>query len=365
MIRGIIGAASILLLLTVLWDAFEAVVLPRRVTRWFRPTRLFYRATWYPWRWLAKHLPRGNTRNLYLGIFGPLSLILLLVVWAICLVIGFGCLEWSLHSPINAPEINATLATDLYVSGTTFFTLGLGDVTPRTQTARMITIIESGTGFGFLALVIGYLPMLYQTFSRRETNITLLDARAGSPPTAAILLRRHAAHQNMDELQQFLRDWEFWCADLLESHLSYPVLAYYRSQHSNQSWIGALATVLDTCTLVLVGFDNAPAYQAQMTFAMARHVLVDLSQIFDQSPSIPITDRLPPDELDRLRELIAWEGMSMRSDSEADDKLRELRGSYEPYLNSLAEYLLIELPPWFPKTKHADNWQTSAWESLR
>ena len=102
-------------------------------------------------------------------------------------------------------------------------------------------------GFGFLALIIGYVPIIYQAFSRRESNISLLDARAGSPSSATEMLRRHYRTQRLEELLQFLRKWEQWCATLLESHLSYPVLTYYRSQHERQSWLAALTTVLDTC----------------------------------------------------------------------------------------------------------------------
>lgn len=219
-------------------------------------------------------------------------------------------------------------------------------------------------GFGFLALVIGYLPMLYQAFSRREVNISLLDARAGSPSTAVELLRRHSAGLNMDELCQFLRDWELWSAELLESHLSYPVLAYYRSQHSNQSWLGALTTVLDASALVIVGVDGTPAQQAQLTFAMARHAVVDLSQIFNKPPVAPKVDRLSKTDLELMRELLGAAGVSLRQGEEANQKLTELRRSYEPYVNALAQHLFITLPPWFPSMNRADNWQTSAWERI-
>src|SRR5262245_17164966 len=218
---------SIMLMIFILWDAFEAIVLPRRVTRRFRFTRFFYRGTWLPWSWIARQIPAGKWRDGYLSVYGPLSLLLLLILWALSLIFSFALLQWSFGSGISAPEHNPNFLTDLYVSGTTFFTLGLGDVAPTTQTARAITVVEAGMGFGFLALVIGYLPVLYQAFSRREVNISLLDARAGSPPTAVELLRRHSTGSNMDELCEFLSDWELWSAELLESHLSYPTLAYY------------------------------------------------------------------------------------------------------------------------------------------
>src|SRR5215470_7046187 len=151
-------------------------------------------------------------------------------------------------SAAGAPP--AGFATDVYLSGTTFFTLGLGDVVPRSGLARALVVAEGGFGFGFLAAVIGYLPFIYGSFSKREVNISLLDSRAGTPPTAGELLRRHSYAQGHNALQELLKDWELWAAELMESHLSYPVLAYFRSQHDNQSWIASLTAILDTCALL-------------------------------------------------------------------------------------------------------------------
>jgi hypothetical protein len=353
---------SICLLFLILWDAFEAIVLPRRVTRRFRFTRFFYRSTWLPWSWIAKTLNPGKLRDGFLSVYGPLSLLFLLIVWALGLVFSFAVLQWSLGSGVSGPEHISNFYTDLYVSGTTFFTLGLGDVVPKTPYARAITVVEAGMGFGFLAMVISYVPVLYQAFSRREVNISLLDARAGSPPTAVELLRRHCSISNMNELPQFLRDWELWAAELLESHLSYPVLAYYRSQHSNQSWLGALTMILDASAIAMVGVDGTPGRQAQLTFAMARHTVVDLAQIFNRPPVPPKVDRLSKEDLTTMRELLAESHIAFRSGDDADQKLRQLRKSYEPYVNALSEFLLIALPPWFVRTSRSDNWQTSAWE---
>src|SRR5262249_8204919 len=162
----------------------------------------------------------------------------------------------------------------LYLSGTTFFTLGLGDVTPGAPLGRTLTVVESGLGFFFLAVVVGYLPVLYQAFSGRETTISLLDARAGSPPSAGECLLRLARSGNLAAIDAVLVGWERWAAELLESHLSFPVLSYYRSQHDNQSWLAALASILDTCAILMVEIKNANLYQAQLTFAMARHAAV-------------------------------------------------------------------------------------------
>lgn len=345
----------------ILWDAFETIVLPRRVTRQFRLTRLVYQLSWVPWSETARRI-RGRQRETSLSIYGPLVLLCLLIIWAVGLVIGFALLQWAFGSALTVRQGKAGFSTDLYMSGTTFFTLGLGDVTPYSGLARAVTVVEAGTGFGFLALVIGYLPVLYQAFSRREVNISLLDARAGSPSTAVELLRRHAQNHDTVDLVQFLREWERWAAELLESHLSYPSLAYFRSQHENQSWLAALTTVLDTCALVMVGIDDIPSHPARLTFAMARHAAVDLSQVLNAPPLPLAAPRLALDDLATVRSLLAEAGTPLRAGAMADKKLGELRDMYEPYVNALATHLLLPLPPWIPAEGAADDWKTSAWE---
>src|SRR5208337_2218777 len=153
---------------------------------------------------------------------------------------------------------------------------------------------------GLLAVVMGYFPVLYSAFSRREVSISLLDARAGSPPTAAELMRRHAYEGGDQALSLLLLEWERWSAELLESHISYPLLCYFRSQHNNQSWISALTAILDTSALMIAGVQGHEARQAQLTFAMARHALVDLAQIFSLDPTNKAPDRLTPERYEQL-----------------------------------------------------------------
>jgi hypothetical protein len=358
--RLLATAGGVSLILIVLWETFETVVLPRRVSRRFRLTRLFYRVTWKPYAAIARRRRPGNPRENFLSIFGPLSLIVLLATWALVLVFGFALIQWGLGSHLAAPPGLSGFGADLYLSGTTLFTLGLGDVAPTSTPGRILTTVEAGTGFGFLALVIAYLPILAQAFARRETPIALLDARAGSPPTAAELLRRHADGDSSEALTPLFNDWERWSAELLEAHISFPVLAFYRSQHDNQSWVSALTMVLDTCALVITGVDGASVRAARLTFAMARHALADLTAVLGQRPRAATPDRLPPAELERLRHALAAAGMSLREGKEADEHLAHLRGLYEPYANALGEFLLMRLPPWLPPEGARDNWETTA-----
>jgi hypothetical protein len=350
--------AGSLIIAIVLWEAFETVVLPRRVTRRFRLTRLFYRTTWLPCREIARRISSSKRRESFLSIYGPLSLLFLFVLWAGVLILGFGLLDYTAASAEASPP---GFRTCLYLSGTTFFTLGLGDITPHTTSERVMAVIESGLGFGFLALVLSYLPVIYQAFSRREVNIVLLDARAGSPPTAAELLRRHTGPHGFDALQQLLHDWERWSAELLESHISYPVVSYFRSQHSNESWLAALAAILDASALLIAGVENACARQARLTFAMCRHTVVDLAQVFRAAPRSAQVDRLPASDLYRLRATLAEAGLRLYDTPAADKKLAELRDMYEPYLQALSAFLYMDLPPWILAEEITDNWRTSAW----
>jgi hypothetical protein len=347
----------------ILLDVFEAMLLPRRISRPFRFARLFYVYSWTPWAALARRLPPGKRRNTFLSVFGPLSVLVLLSVWAFGLIFAFGLLQWSLGSPLHTPisDEPADLSVYLYFSGVTLFTLGFGDVTPAAPLGRFLAVAETGIGFAFLAVVISYLPVLYQAFSHREMTIALLDARAGSPPTAAQLLIRIARQGNLAALDRFLGEWERWAAEVLESHVSFPMLSFYRSQHDNQSWLAAITAMLDASALVLAMRKATDAYQAQYTFATARHTVVDLAQVYFVPPIAPDPDRLPADRLRRLREELRSAGFTLNEGENADRKLAELRGMYEPFLNALSQYFLLPLPPVLSDSTPVDNWQTSAW----
>jgi len=353
--------AGVVVFLVVAWDAFEAIILPRRVTRKFRLTRFYYRFTWRTWKMYARMMSSPKARESFLGFYGPISLLFLIGVWATGLVFSFGLLQYGAGSAVNVAGLSPGFFTDLYLSGTTFFTLGLGDVIPRSGLARFLVVAEAGFGFGFLAVIIGYLPFIYGAFAEREVNISLLDSRAGTPPTAGELLRRHSHPRGDEALLDLLKDWELWSAQLMESHLSYPVLAYFRSQHDNQSWIAALTAILDACVLTITGIENACCKQAELTFAIARHAVADLSQVFGTPPRALSHDRLPPEDLQLLRATLARHGMKLHDTPEAEAKLVELRRLYEPYAYALAAHLDQTLPPWIPVGKHKDNWQTTAW----
>jgi hypothetical protein len=359
-VTAFLAIAGTCIILFVLLEAFETIILPRQVTRRWRLTRLFYRGTWRPYSRMVRPCPQKGRERL-LSFYGPLSFVLLLVFWGVLLVFGFALLHLVDGSVARLANTGVErLGLALYFSGSTLFTLGLGDIAPHTPLSRLLTVAESFVGLGFLAIVVGYFPVLYQAFSRREAQISLLDARAGSPPSATELLRRMIGGGDYGELHGLLKDWERWCAELLESHISYPVLCYFRSQHDNESWLSSVATILDTSALVLVGIDDTCQKQAQLTFAIARHALVDLSQVLGRSPDFGRVDRLSAENLERLRAVLGEAGVQLRRGEEADERLAELRSMYEPYLYALSEMLMMPLPAWIREGR-PDNWQTSSW----
>ena len=356
---------------TVLLDAFETIILPRRASGKIRLTRVFYVLTWRPWSAVVGRFTNRRLRETGFSFYGPLSLLFLMALWAAGLVFGFGLVFYGLGAPLHDPMGLHPLHTGIYISGTTLFTLGLGDIIPINHWARDLVIIEAGTGLGFVAVVIGYLPVLYQAFSRREGSIALLDARAGSPPTASELLRRHASDGGNEALVALLAEWERWSAEMLESHISYPLLCYFRSQHDNQSWLSAVTAILDTCAVLLSIVECSACRQARLTFAMARHTVVDLLLVFAMKPAElskssteettgkkgkAAANRLPEPELVRLTEVLCKAGYRLRLEPERLALLRKLRWMYEGQVIALSNYLCMPLPRFVTETPGRDTW---------
>src|SRR5229473_887289 len=360
----LIGAIfGLILILVILRDTFETIILPRRVTRRIKLTNVFYSSIWVPWSMFVRHISNGQRREKSLGLFGPLSLLILLGFWALGLILGYALLLWAANAKLSSTAESITFSTYLYLSGVTFFTLGYGDIAPVFPLGRVLAVIEAGNGFGLFAIVISYLPILYQAFSRREASISLLDARAGSPSSAVELLRRHRAEDSFDDLNRLLSEWERWSAELLESHLSYPVLCYFRSQHDNQSWLAAFAAVLDVSALLVAYGTGTAKWQAQLTFAISRHAIADLCEVLRVRPLAPVAERLPLRDLAEVRGLLTESGTGKCTEA-GDLKLSELRSMYEPQLNDLSRRLRMPLPSWGVGAKFVENRKRTAWDRI-
>jgi hypothetical protein len=160
---------------------------------------------------------------------------------------------------------------------------------------------------------------------------------------------------------------EAWSADMLESHLSYPVLAYYRSQHDRESWLAALTAILDVCALIQLRFEGDPpwqrqlAWQAHLTFAMARHTIVDLALVLNIVPA-PVSDaRMSPEQWARVQHRLSAAGIPLAASS--SQHLGDIRRQYEPYVVAMAKRLLQDLPPFAEEAASRDNWEATVWDS--
>ncbi len=354
LIVGLLAAALIVL---ILHDAYEAMLLPRRVQRDWQFMTFYFRITWAGWKRLAIQTLKPAQREGLLSHFGPVAMLGLFASWATGLIVAFGSLTWAVRPIATAPGGEVTWTESLYMSGVTFFTVGYGDVVPHSPAARLLSVVESGTGLGFIAVVIGYLPVLYQLFARREAHVIQLDGRAGSPPTAVALLCRHAEADGLPNLDHLLRAWEVWGAELLESHLTYPILAYYRSQHEHQSWLAALTAVLDCCALILIGVKDMSPLQARMTFSIARQVLVELSRSFQIAPSrYDGGDRLSETGYEWMEVAFDEAGLGWEGGPDARAALQALRATYEPLVDGLAKHLLMVVPGFIPDELFSDFW---------
>jgi hypothetical protein len=314
-------------------EFFVSFMLPRRVKRDPRIARGLNRLFWRPWRAVARRFDPATADTL-LGFFGPLALIVQLVVWAIGLVIGYGLLEWA----VAGGSFN-----ERFLSSSGLF-LSAG-ASGGSTALRVVQLFEAATGVGVLFIVIGYMPSVYSAFSRRETAVSQLATRGGSPPAAGTLLHRAAGREQWQGLERDLRSWEAWAAELMETHLSYPLLSFYRSQHVNQNWLAALTAMVDVAALVKATSADGELEGADVTYRIGRHALADLALQF-KLETAPV-DRLSDEDFDDLFSIVERSTVATIDRESARRRLDKLRALYEPNAQALADFLALDLPPWF------------------
>ena len=361
--RALAGVAGGVLVLLVLAEFFVTFLLPRRVKRDPRFARRLVRLGWRGWRRAARLLP-ASAADTMLGLYGPASLLSLLVLWTIGLVVGFAAMQWATGSDLSLGHA-ASFGDALFFSAGGFLSAGTG-LEPEGAGSQLLFILEAASGFAVLFIAIGYLPALFQAFSRREVAISQLDPRAGSPPTAGALIERSAALGGWETLDGYLGEWETWSAELMETHLSYPFLAYYRSQHLNQNWLAALTTVLDASAFTLAAAASPrPAEAAEVTYAMGRHALADIAYMLRARARRPDPPRLDDERFADLWELASRSGLELRPQADARERLDRIRKTYEPHAAALADWLELALPAWLPSPEAEANWRRMAWQPGR
>jgi hypothetical protein len=332
-------------------EFFVTFLLPRRVKRDPRIARQFFIVVWRPWRWIAARRSKSGADTM-LGVFGPIGLLFLVFFLAAGVIVGFAGLHWAERSDLGGSSTN--FANDLYFSAGSFFTASTV-AEPAGGFAKVLQIAEAASGFAVLFISIGYLPALFQSFSRREAAISQLDPRAGSPPSAGALLER-TGERGWSDIDGYLREWEVWTAEVMETQLAYPIIGWFRSQHVNQNWLAALTTVVDACAFSMA-FAPSRSVGAEMTFAIGRHALSDLAFTYRARVEDGEADRLSDGDLDRLMSQLRSTGLELSDTEEARAKLAKLRRGYESNAIAIAERLALALPGWLPGEDAIEYWR--------
>ena len=339
----------------ILYDVFETVVVPRRTESKWRLAPPLLLLLWPIWRRIGLRITPAWRREDFLGTFAPFVIVLVLVVWVMALILGFGMAFHALHHELEPPP--REFKTALYAAGTALLTIGYGDIVPHSTLARVIALLAGAAGLAVMALVISLAFNLYGSFSRREVLVLLLDARAGVPPSGVTLLQTYGEKRIVGQLGPLFNQYEAWTAELLDSHLAYPMLPFFRSSHDGQSWVSALGAVLDAATLLTTAVNpsadetedwRVSRAAAEMMYHIGCHALIDLTQL-RMSPKLKKRALGPGIERSEFetacRELAAAGYPAVCSD-EAWRAFSEQRGAYAEHLNLIAAYLATPPTQW-------------------
>ena len=346
--HGLEFAAGLLIWLGTIWDGFATIVLPRTVAPMRRLSGRFYRWSWTAWAAAGRRIGSDGLRLSFLAVYGPISVMLLLIIWAGLMIVAFAMIYHGLGPRFESASGSLGFRTLLYMSASTFLTLGLGDVTSADPVGRLFVILESGTGYLFLGLIVSYMPVLEQAYGQREVGNVLIHSRAGHPPGAIKLLHRYASPDRLELLRDNLRQGERWMAEILQTHLSHPVLSFYRAQQWGQSWLIALTITLDTCALLIVGGDGLAAEQARLTYRMGLRLLMALTDALGLAVDGRSRKRLTEAKITALAAAVEASAITWRIGPREMARLLRLARRYEIYLVPLSEWLVIPLPDWAP-----------------
>jgi hypothetical protein len=332
--------AGLLLLILAYWDLFETVVVPRPTPGWFRISRYIVRGSWRAIRGLRDgRLSRANDRAL--GLFAPAVTVAMLATWLLTLIFGFGLIMWGLRDELR--PVPSDLGTALYFAATSLLTIGYGDIVAVEAPARIVMITAAVSGLGAVALVVTFLFSLYGSYQRREVQVVVLQAAAGGPPSAVTLLETYAHLHLVGRLPQLFVDWEQWAVEVLDSHVAYPLLGYFRSSHDNLSWISALGTVLDAASLVLTTIKDVPRGEAKLFKRVGTHLVEDIYNIGFRLGEPTSLDR---SDFDAACARLAEAGYTLAAPADAWPAFEAARASYAARLELMARYWATPATSW-------------------
>lgn len=336
------SVVGLVLILIVFYDLFQSVILPRPAVNKAQLARSLVRPTWVMWRWVSQRSSRIDRSEGRLAAFAPAVLLMLFGVWAVALVLGYGLIIDGVADQFRpSPQ---DLATSIYISATTLVPLSYGDFVPEGGLARAVIIAESATGVGIAALVITLLFSLYESFRAREELVVSLDALAGAPPSGVQILETAAKHGMRPELKATFDEWRGWSAMVLESHLAYPLLVYFRSSHDNEAWINSLGAVMDAAVLIVSTVDDDSEGPARLMLRVGNHLVEDMSWVFGLKIATDgIVERA---EYQLAVERLVKSGYHVRDTEAGWKQFAELRSKYASPLNQMAHWLVIPPAQW-------------------
>jgi Ion channel len=331
---------GLLLLSVALWDLFETVVVPRPTPGWFRLGRYLVRGSWRGLRALRDGNP-DRSYDRVLGLFAPAAAVALLITWLTALIVGYGLLMYAVRDELR--PVPQDLGTTIYFAATSLLTIGFGDIVAVGLPARVIIVTAAVGGLGAVALVVTFLFSLYGSYQRREAQVVLLQAAAGGPPSAVTLLETYAQLGLTDRLPDLFRDWQRWAVEVLDSHVAYPVLGYFRSSHDNLSWISALGSVLDAASLVLTTIEGVPRGEAKLFKRVGTHLVEDIFNLGFRHGQQGTLERADYEAAcDRLEEA----GYRLCRTDDAWRHFEGARGTYAARLEAMASYWATPATSW-------------------
>jgi hypothetical protein len=342
LLDGLEVAAGVVLVLLVLYDLFQSVVLPRPAVGRVRFGPLLQPQLWRLWRWVGTRAIQPPIRESMLAAFGPLMVLMSLVLWVGLLVVGYGLVLYGLRTQIH-PHL-AGLGSAFYFSGASLLTVGYGDIAPVGPVTRVLVVVEAANGLGVVALVISLLFSLYGSFQRREVLVITLDAIAGAPPSGLQLLENCARLGTRKQLERVFGDWTQWSAEVLESHLAYPVLTYFRSSHDNEAWLNSFGAVMDAAVLVATTVEDGSDGAAHVLLKVGNHLMEDFNWHF-RFPHIHQAG-IDHAEFMEARRRLAAAGYRLREADLAWREFGQLRSRYAGPLSGLVSWLAITPAPW-------------------
>jgi len=340
----IAAVLGLLLLALTLWDIFQTVVVPRPTPGRFRIARFVVRGSWS----LVRRVGRGRSagfRDHLFGVFGPAIAILLLATWMAGLVFGYGLVLFAIRDQIQ--PVPDGFGTTVYFAATSVLTLGYGEIVAVGGVARVLVLVAGATGLGVVALVVTFLFSIYGSYQRRELEVVRLQATAGAPPSAVTLLEAFAQLDLRDRLPMFFVVWQRWGAEVLDSHVAYPVLAFFRSSHDNLSWLSALGTVLDAACLVLTTIRGVERGDAELARRVGSHLVEDISNFGFRSGRPTELDR---EAFDEACGRLAAAGYDLEPTDQAWPRFEAARSIYAARLEEMANYWETPASSWLGKT---------------